>query len=1512
MPNEYPGSLLLYDGSLAQCDANQNKRELFFIDYPYNALRYKDSDGNYWYYYDTNVINSGIIEHMASGDIHFTMSGVATEEYVDTVVALISGVTDHILLSNIGTTTHPDIDVHIGSGELHIIDHGLLEGLIDDDHVQYIRADGTRNFTGTISGIYPTEDNHLTTKEYVDDNIALASGVTDHTLLSNIGTTTHPDIDVHIGSGELHVVDHGLLDGLTDDDHIQYILVDGSRAFTSPVLGERPLLSGHLANKGYIDDFVIAATSGVTDHGLLTGLDDDDHTQYSLINGFRGYTDTISGVYPTSHEHLATKEYIDNVILSVSGVTDHELLSNIGVETHPDIDAHLANSGIIHYEVGSIDHDNIINVGSESHSSIDAHLRDSGIMHYEQGAINHTAIQNIGVETHANIDAHLANSGVIHYEVGSIDHSSIQNIGNENHTDIDAHLRDSGIIHYEQGSIDHTNIANVGTYSHTDIDSHLVDSGVLHYEVGSIDHGSIAGLTDDDHTNYSLVDGTRPFTGTISGILPTEDNHLATKEYVDSAAIGDKWVYNGATSLQPIGVNDTLLISGSITQNLKNMFVNDDNGGSISLQVHVNNTQGGFTAYGTGTGAPLASKVVLGATRLFIHSDEVLYVNISGVADANRIMEINTDTVDINGYVMLKNGVPVNNISTTYVDTTSSLWTGSAIIGYVAAQTFTSGNWNDAYAHISANGSSHTYINQDVTTTSNPTFGIVNATTGFKINSAATLGHYLRGDGTNFVSAALQLADIPAHNVLSATHGDTLTASVVRGDIIIGNSTPKWSRLAKGTEGYYLKSGASDVSWALLPGGLTGFANPSATIGLTVVNGAATTAMRSDGAPPLSQAIAPTWTNDHIWGTDKKVIFRDSALFINSIADGYMDFTADTAFRFNTGKLGIGVTPTNFVDIEKNDGVAGTVCQIKNNTGGTGAYAGFSIVSNSCLGQLYAFDDGYSDANLANKIMLYAHTDADALIMIANAAAGVIEFYTGGYAAANKRMTITSNDHSTVSSQLLVGITAPYITPSTRSDITVGGNQYGALIAAGSEQASLILYDTGGTSTYEALCIYNQAGYTRFASLDEFDWSVSVDNIITIGNSWGTIGMGVIPVEDYSLRIARSHVNFDTVLMVENYRSSGGKLPVLALQKSHSDTVGTLTTTVVTDILGRIDFNGVNSSNARATGAYIKAVETTETPGAYTMADLYLTTHSSTSTINSNQLVLRGYNGSVGFGVAAPTYFVEMQKDSATAGTICSIKNNTGGAGAYAALIVASNSGDGSLNHVDDGYTVNLEYAGKLLLYTASPALMLNAGAAAGVIEFYTGGSGSTNKRMILTNQGTLDITPTDAASYNEGVRCHASSLDYSTFVLGAVAGTAGTGVGQWSIIRHPAALDYKLEFTYNSTIIQTLTTGGIKADNKNFSSASLALGDDVATSITPGNTTGQIVISCKVSSTGAIIAYKVGASPTCLVIAQPGSVFSVGTGTLTSDAIDGADGYFNVYTHTDGKIYFKNRYGAG
>ena len=44
------------------------------------------------------------------------------------------------------------------------------------------------------------------------------------------------------------------------------------------------------------------------------------------------------------------------------------------------------------------------------------------------------------------------------------------------------------------------------------------------------------------------------------------------------------------------------------------------------------------------------------------------------------------------------------------------------------------------------------------------------------------------------------------------------------------------------------------------------FANPTASVGLSVVNGSASTAMRSDAAPAIDQTISPTWTGQHTFG----------------------------------------------------------------------------------------------------------------------------------------------------------------------------------------------------------------------------------------------------------------------------------------------------------------------------------------------------------------------------------------------------------------------------------------------------------------------------------------------------------------------------------------------------------------------------------------------------------------------------------------------------------------------
>lgn len=83
------------------------------------------------------------------------------------------------------------------------------------------------------------------------------------------------------GSGE-GVTDHGLLTGLGDDDHSQYILdID---------------LTNHESDTSTHGVSEVADVSEiVTDHGALNGLGDDDHSQYSLdsdLNTHSGLEDT--------------------------------------------------------------------------------------------------------------------------------------------------------------------------------------------------------------------------------------------------------------------------------------------------------------------------------------------------------------------------------------------------------------------------------------------------------------------------------------------------------------------------------------------------------------------------------------------------------------------------------------------------------------------------------------------------------------------------------------------------------------------------------------------------------------------------------------------------------------------------------------------------------------------------------------------------------------------------------------------------------------------------------------------------------------------------------------------------------------------------------------------------------------------------------------------------------------------------------------------------------------------
>jgi len=102
----------------------------------------------------------------------------------------------------------------------------------------------------------------------------------------------------------------------------------------------------------------------------------------------------------------------------------------------------------------------------------------------------------------------------------------------------------------------------------------------------------------------------------------------------------------------------------------------------------------------------------------------------------------------------------------------------------------------------------------------------------------------------------------------------------------------------------------------------------------------------------------------------------------------------------------------------------------------------------------------------------------------------------------------------------------------------------------------------------------------------------------------------------------------------------------------------------------------------------------------------------------------------------------------------------------------------------------------------------------------------------------------------------------------------------------------------------------GIDVTNGHVRSLVVTLADDTATSFTPTKNTGIIKIGTSSSNDYVEAFYNV---TTGTIAAGPISANTVvGSGALTDGTTDGTDTKLNVYAHTDGKIYIKNRRGVG
>lgn len=178
--------------------------------------------------------------------------------------------------------------------------------------------------------------------------------------------------------------------------------------------------------------------------------------------------------------------------------------------------------------------------------------------------------------------------------------------------------------------------------------------------------------------------------------------------------------------------------------------------------------------------------------------------------------------------------------------------------------------------------------------------------------------------------------------------------------------------------------------------------------------------------------------------------------------------------------------------------------------------------------------------------------------------------------------------------------------------------------------------------------------------------------------------------------------------------------------------------------------------------------------------------------------------------------------------------------------------------------------------------------------------SGTVDGRDVATDGTKLDTVENSADVTDE--TNVVSSLDGATLTAATVAAADKV------LIQDADDADNLKTVTTQSIADLTSVPGG----TANLAGGNVTISDDSASSITPDNTIGSILVTARAtsySSVNALVIYRTLATAFTVIMAQSGSTVEVTTGALTGT--DGTDTKFTISAHTDGKIYFENRTGT-
>ena len=160
--------------------------------------------------------------------------------------------------------------------------------------------------------------------------------------------------------------------------------------------------------------------------------------------------------------------------------------------------------------------------------------------------------------------------------------------------------------------------------------------------------------------------------------------------------------------------------------------------------------------------------------------------------------------------------------------------------------------------------------------------GVAPASLG-SLGTTTTVLHGNAGGAPTFGSVALASdvsGTLPGASVGGAYTSAGMTMSTAR---MLGRTTASTGAVEEITVGTGLSLSAGSLTNTVTA---SSGADPTASVGLSVVNGAASTFLRSDGAPALDVGIVPTWTGAHTWSS--------TAAFNGNITVGNASSDTDT------------------------------------------------------------------------------------------------------------------------------------------------------------------------------------------------------------------------------------------------------------------------------------------------------------------------------------------------------------------------------------------------------------------------------------------------------------------------------------------------------------------------------------------------------------------------------------------------------------------------------------------